>query len=279
MPMFMDVHDDLGDATPEDVAADHARDLQVQKKYGVHYLTYWLNDSDGRVFCLVDAPSIEAAVACHEEAHGLVPGNVIGVMPSSVGQFMGDWEASVPSRATVVGAGSEPDSGLRAIMFTDLEASTDVSVNRGDDAAMAVIHAHNEIVRDALAAHGGREVKHTGDGLMASFVSVSRAVECAISIQRKTVEVAKEHPSRAARVRVGLSAGEPVTEHEDLFGATVNLAARICGYAIPSQILVSNTVRDLAIGKGFPFTDRGPIDLKGFPEPIRLFEVSWEQEG
>ena len=71
--MFMDVHDDLGDATPEDVASDHARDLQVQEKYGVHYLTYWLNDSEGRLLCLVEAPSIEAAVACHEEAHGLIP--------------------------------------------------------------------------------------------------------------------------------------------------------------------------------------------------------------
>jgi len=274
--MFMDVHDDLGDATPEDVAADHARDLQVQEKYGVHYMTYWLNDSQGRVFCLVEAPSIDAAVSCHREAHGLIPGNVIEVMPPSVGQFMGDWEASVPSRATVAGPGSEPDSGLRAIMYTDLECSTDVSTNLGDDAAMAVIHAHNIVVRDALATHGGLEVKHTGDGLMASFQSVSRAVECTISIQRDMVEAGREDPSRVARVRVGLSAGEPVTEHGDLFGATVNLAARICGHAMPSQILVSNTVRDLAIGKGFPFLDRGSIALKGFPEPVRLFEVSWE---
>ena len=68
MPMFMDVHGELGDATPEDVAANHNRDLEVQHKYGVRYLTYWLNDSDGRVFCLVEAPSVEAAVACHEEA-------------------------------------------------------------------------------------------------------------------------------------------------------------------------------------------------------------------
>ena len=109
---------------------------------------------------------------------------------------------------------------------------------------------------------------------MASFLSVSRAVECAISIQRKTVEVGIEDPSRA--VRVGLSAGEPVTDQEDLFGATVKLAARICGHAMPSQILVSNTVRELALGKGFPFMDRGSIALKGFPEPVRLFEVSWE---
>lgn len=276
MPMFMDVHDDLGDATPEDIAADHARDLEVQGKYGVHYLTYWLNDSQGRVFCLVEAPSIEAAVACHGEAHGLLPGNVIEVMPRSVGQFMGDWQASVPSRATVSGPGSAPDSGVRAIMFTDLESSTDVSSRLGDSAAMAVIRTHNRIVREALADHDGREVKHTGDGLMASFLSVSRAVECTIAIQLETAQVEGEDPNRSARVRVGLSAGEPVTENDDLFGATVNLAARICGQAAPSQILVSNTVRDLAIGKSFSFNDQGAVSLKGFSEPVHLYEVSWE---
>ena len=138
---------------PLQLMIDHARDLQVQEKYGVHYLTYWLNDSEGRLFCLVEAPSIEAAIACHEEAHGLIPHNIIEVIPPSVGQFLGDWEASVPPRATVAGPGSEPDGGLRATMFTDFEASTDVSANLGDDAAMAMIHTHDEVVRDALAAH------------------------------------------------------------------------------------------------------------------------------
>ncbi len=274
MTTFMDVHDGLGDATPEDVAAAHARDLEVQGRHGVRYLTYWLNDPDGKVFCLVDAPSKEAAVACHKEAHGLIPHNIIEVEAPTLRAFMGDWEQSVPDRATVAGPGSEPDPGMRAIMFTDIEGSTDVSSRLGDDAAMGVIRAHNSVVREALTQTGGREVKHTGDGLLASFLSVAKAVECTVAIQRE-LELRKESVGPNPRVRIGVSAGEPVTDQDDLFGAAVNLAARICSHALPSQTLVSGTVRDLSIGKPFDFLDRGAVSLKGFHEPIRLYEVPW----
>lgn len=75
------------------------------------------------------------------------------------------------------------------------------------------------------------------------------------------------------RVRIGISVGEPIRQHEDLFGAVVNLAARICGHAQPGQILVSSAVRELSVGKPISFVDRGPIALKGFTDPVRLFEV------
>jgi class 3 adenylate cyclase len=275
MPMFMDVHAGLGDATAEDVAAAHARDLEVQGKHGVQYLTYWLNDPAGQVFCLVEAPSKEAAVACHKEAHGLMPHNIIEVRAPTVGHFLGDWEQSVPDRATVAGPGSEPDRGIRAIMFTDLEGSTDISTRLGDDVVMDVLRAHNAVVRDCLTESGGREVKHTGDGLMASFLSAGRAVECTMAIQLRIAENTRQKPDPSAKVRIGVSAGEPVTDRDDLFGAAVNLAARICSHAQPAQILVSGTVRDLSIGKPFEFLDQGMIPLKGFPEPVRLYEVPW----
>ena len=271
--MFMDVHDGLLDATEEDVRIAHQRDLEVQNKYGVRYLTYWFNDPSGKVFCLVEAPDQGAAVACHKEAHGLIPSHMIEVEAPSVGQFLGNWQQHAPNQALLEGAGSEPDAGLRAIMFTDLEGSTDVSSREGDDAAMRLVRAHDAIVRESLETGSGREVKHTGDGILASFSSVTRAVECAMAIQRRFAEErTAEHPTR---VRIGMSAGEPVTEDRDLFGASVNLAARICAHAAPDHILVSNSVRDLAIGKPFQFVDQGPIALKGFDEPIRLYEVGW----
>ena len=79
MPMFMDVHPGLGDATPEDVAAAHARDIALQDEYGVRWLSYWFNDPEGKAFCLVDAPTAEAAKACHKAAHGLMPHDIIAV--------------------------------------------------------------------------------------------------------------------------------------------------------------------------------------------------------
>jgi adenylate cyclase len=78
------------------------------------------------------------------------------------------------------------------------------------------------------------------------------------------------------RVRIGISAGEPVTENDRLFGATIQLAARTCACADGSQIFASNVIRELCIGKGFVFEDRGRVPLKGFDEPIQLFEVSWQ---
>jgi hypothetical protein len=128
----MDVHDGLLDATQEDVRVAHQRDLDLQNKYGVRYLTYWFNDPSGKVFCLVEAPDQETAVSCHKEAHGLIPSHMIEVEAPSVGQFLGNWQQHAPSQALLEGPGSEPDAGLRAIMCTDLEGSTDVSSRLGE---------------------------------------------------------------------------------------------------------------------------------------------------
>jgi class 3 adenylate cyclase len=272
MPVFMDVHRDLGDVTEEDIVAAHERDLELQSDFGVRWLTYWFNEPDGRSFCLVEAPDKESATACHKASHGLIPHEIIEVERPTLSRFMGDgWEADVPDVARIEGPGSPIDTGLRAIMFTDLEGSTEVSTRDGDARALFVIERHDQIVREALAASGGREVKHTGDGIFASFSYVSRAVDCAIAIQRAFAAI--DEASSSSRVRIGISAGEPVDHNEDLYGAVVNLAARICSHAEPGRILVSTAVKELALGKALGFVDRGPVALKGFAEPVRLYEV------
>ena len=265
MPMFMDVHEGLGDATDEDIAAAHARDLEVQDKFGVRFLTYWLNGPEGKAYCLVDSPTTDALKACHKEAHGLMPHSIIGVDKPDIAAFLGNWETEPADRPLV--DGSHPDTGLRAIMFTDIEGSTGISTELGDDAAMEAVHSHDAIVRKCLAEHAGREIKHTGDGLLASFTSVIGAVQTSIGIHQHTTA------SPGLAIKVGISAGEPVSTNEDIYGAAVNLAARICAHAKGGQTLVASTVRDLSIGKGGDFKDQGSIALKGFPEPVRLYEV------
>jgi len=138
---------------------------------------------------------------------------------------------------------------------------------------MAVLRAHDRIVGEALARHGGSEVKHTGDGLMGAFPSVVEAIESAVQIQR---QLAEADDRSGLRVRIGMSAGEPVTERNDLFGAVVQLAARLCSRAKPGSVLVSSAVHDLALGKGFAFRKRGRVSLKGFDEPVHIFEVMWQ---
>ena len=168
--------------------------------------------------------------------------------------------------------------GTVTILFTDMEGSTSLTQRLGDAKAQEVLRTHNRIVRDALKAHTGSEIKHTGDGIMASFSSATRALECAIAMQR-AFAAHNEAAEEPIRVRIGLNAGEPVAEEKDLFGTAVQLAARICAHADPDEIVAANVVRELAAGKGFLFADRGEVELKGFEDPVRLYEMRWEEEG
>jgi adenylate cyclase len=164
-------------------------------------------------------------------------------------------------------------SGLVTILFTDMEGSTPLTQRLGDAKAQELLRSHNAIIRDALKAHQGSEIKHTGDGVMASFSTASKALECAVAIQRAFAERNESNPEAPVRVRIGLNAGEPVAEDEDLFGTAVQLAARVCARAEPGHVLASNVVRELAMGKGFLFADLGDVVLRGFEDPVRLYEV------
>ncbi len=163
------------------------------------------------------------------------------------------------------------------LLFTDIEGSTYLTERLGDAKAQELMRNHNAIVREALRTHGGSEIKHTGDGIMASFASASKALESAITIQRALARRNREHPDSTIHVRIGINAGEPVAEDHDLFGTAVQLARRICDRAEPGQILASNVVRELVAGKGFLFSDRGETALRGFEDPMRLYDVGWAE--
>lgn len=177
---------------------------------------------------------------------------------------------------TTAGPPLARQAGALTILFTDMEASTPMTQRLGDARAQTLVREHNAIVREALGNHLGDEIKHTGDGIMASFESPSHAIECAISIQRAMA--VRSDDASPLRVRIGLNAGEPVVEEQDLFGTAVQLAKRVCDAGNPCDILVTNVVRELCAGKGFLFSDRGIADLKGFDEPVRLYEVLWRSD-
>lgn len=269
MPTYMDRHDNV-DASAADVAALHSQDVEVQAKYGVQYLSYWFDPDMHSIFCFVDAPSKEAAEAVHAEAHGQVASRIIEVQSPSVGGFLGPLPESPETDADM-------GSGFRTILFTDIVDSTRITQQLGDKAAREFMRTHDVIVRHALLETGGTEVKHTGDGIMASFQSCEAAVACAVLIQRRLFEHAQT-AEQPLRVRIGLSAGEPVTEHNDLFGTAVQLAARACAVADPGAIFVSTEVRDVCHANRVEFRSRGPFELKGFDEPVPLFEVHWSPE-
>ena len=193
---------------------------------------------------------------------------------SAIDEFLGE-ETAAEAKLPEAGA-------FRTVLFTDVEGSTALTQRLGDAGARELLREHERMVREALKAHGGLEVKTIGDGFMASFSSATRALECSIAMQRAFAE-RNESAEEPIRVRIGLNAGEPIAEEDpdgrsDLFGTAVNLAARICGHAEAGQILAPIVVRELAAGKQFLFADLGETELRGFEDPVRIYEVSWRKE-
>jgi class 3 adenylate cyclase len=278
MPLYMDIHNLDEGTTPEDIAKAHAKDMETQRKYGVEYTKYWVNETGRKVFCLAHAPNAAAAERVHREAHGMMPEKIIEVEPDVAEVFLGGTETNPAGAVILPGGGADDrDPGVRTILFTDIANSTALTQALGDEAAMVLLDVHDSVVRSALADLGGREVKHTGDGIMASFVSAAGAIRCAIQIQRELDKHAQANPERSLKIRVGAAAGEPVEQNNDLFGSTVQLAARLCAHAQPEQILVSNAIAELCIGKGLSFEDVGEVTLKGFASPVRAHAAAWKQ--
>ena len=263
MPLFMDRHD-IPSITAEQVAQAHLVDLAIAPKHDVQFLTYWFDPEAGAAFCLARADSPEAMAAVHAEGHGLIPNVIIPVVEDNVLRFLGRIEDP---------GGSVAATSFRTILFTDLQGSTTLLNEVGQTAFMLLLSEHDLIIRRALVAAHGREVKHTGDGIMAAFDEVGAGLVCAIAIQDGFASRNDATTERALHVRIGLAAGEPVDRGDDLFGATVNLASRICDAAQADQILVSDTVRERGLPLGFGFTDAGARQLKGFAEPTPLFEL------
>jgi class 3 adenylate cyclase/pimeloyl-ACP methyl ester carboxylesterase len=208
---------------------------------------------------------------------------------SSLSPYLGDTDAAIglifdflgthPAEADVVqdhGHQHAPTNAtFRTILFSDVENSTALTHRLGDAQAREIMRRHERIVREALHIYGGSEIKTMGDGFMASFASATRAVECAVAIER---EIARHNESshEPVLVRVGLNAGEPIEEHDDLFGTSVIMASRIAAMAGGGEILASDVVRQLVAGRGFLFSERGEAVMRGFEDPMRVWEVRWQ---
>lgn len=271
MPLYLDVHTVPG-ATADDLRKAHDADLAVQDKHGVNYQKYWLNEKCGKVFCLVEAPSAEAAERVHREAHGLTAEKIIEIDPEMADSFLGDC-AIDSAGAAIIPATKERDTAVRSVMFTDIVGSTEMAQRLGDDIAFELVSTHDVIVRAAVSEHGGRVIKHTGDGIMAVFMSPVSAVKAACRIQDAVTAIKPEPGRPDFQVRIGAAAGEPIERDNDFFGSTVNLAARLCAHAEPGKVLVTNGIAELCLGKGMQFAEMRDAQLRGFDEPIRTREV------
>ena len=170
------------------------------------------------------------------------PGEDPPLVEDALNRLLGDAPAATETEPAAPAIGS-----LVTILFTDIEGSTALTQKLGDAGARELFREHERITREALAAHGGAEVKTMGDGFMVSFGSAAGAIECAIAIQQALAD-------GQVKVRIGINAGEPIAEENpdgrgDLFGTSVILAARIAAQASGGEILASNVVRELVAGR------------------------------
>jgi len=164
------------------------------------------------------------------------------------------------------------------VLFTDIAGSTAMTQELGDAGAQEVVRCHNRIVREAISGFSGKEIKHTGDGIMASFPSASAGVEAAMEMQTRTKAHNAQEDGHPLGLKIGLNIGEPISEDDDLFGTTVQLAARIVDKAQAGQVLVSSSVHGLSQGKTLKFARFADLDMKGFDDPVTVYEVVWDED-
>ena len=164
------------------------------------------------------------------------------------------------------------------VMFTDIVGSTAMTHEKGNLAAQEVVRAHNVVVRDALAKTSGQEIKHTGDGIMASFQNVTDSLRATQQMQMMVAMHNQQSPDIPLKIKIGINAGRVVVEEQDLYGVTVQMAARIVDKAKGDQIFVSDTVYGMAKGGSWRFVTRGPYYLKGIDGPAYLQELVWDDK-
>jgi pimeloyl-ACP methyl ester carboxylesterase len=160
----------------------------------------------------------------------------------------------------------EPDRVLATVLFTDICRSTERAAELGDSAWRSLLERHDDLVRAEVTRHRGRAVKSTGDGVLATFDGPARAISAARSIEESVRQLGIE-------IRAGLHTGECEIIGNDVGGLAVHIGARVMDKAGPGEVLVSSTVKDLVVGSGIHFRERGEHELRGVPGEWRLYEV------
>src|SRR5881398_2085715 len=244
-------------------ASDYARENKVSK------------DSAGRELRLAaEAGLLQAVRYPQGEAGFRASQGLLREIAEGLGQPI---NAAAPLTAeTIIGSLAVGQTeGTVTIMFTDVEESTRLLSTRGFTASHEIMKAYETIIDEKVGQHAGRRIKGLGDGFMISFGSARHGVECALDIQQAIAEYSKQNPERKLRIRIGVNTGEVVEEAGDIFGAAVNVAARVAGKAKGGEILVSEIVRQL-VGptSEMKFDFRGRYKLKGFPDRWRLHQVT-----
>ena len=276
MPLFLDIHNFDTDLPPlKDIYEVHKIDLMEAMRYEAEIPKYYINYQSKKAFCVIDANSREEAIKVHNQT--MLADNIIQVEPVMLDMFLGGGGVNQYDAATMKSDQGEEqlDTGYRIILFTDLVGSTEMTHALGDEDAMQLLRKHNAIIRKQLMSYDGREVKHTGDGIMASFYNADKALDFAVRVQEEFFNFNKSNDSYdELEIKIGFHCGHPVEEDNDLFGAPVQIASRVCDHAKPNQVLLTEETKSHCKGENHKMNHLEDANLKGVDKLIALYEVS-----
>lgn len=240
MPIYMDRHDVLEAVTAENVAQLHQADLKIQHEFGCRGLTYWFDEKRKTAFCLIEAPNEHAIEEMHSHAHGEIPHQIIEVNPTIVESFLGRIED--PELATNTKLNIINDPAFRTILVTNIKINS--LQNDHPESFNSFSTRFIMFLADAVTRHNGRIVSQNETNFVTAFVTVTDGVTCAFEIQTRFKMILKEAGLDYLSLKIGLSAGVPVTEKKHLFEDTINLAERMFHVA-GAEVVMSSEVKDL----------------------------------
>lgn len=231
MPLYMDRHDMREPVTPEMIATIHLEDVKIQEQLGCRVLTYWFDEKRNTAFCLIEAPDEESIHTMHQMAHGQVPNTIIEVSPQLVEAFLGRIDDPEKPEGAELNVISE--SAFRTIMMVSLKQET------SDQTRMS-----NQEIISKIRKHKGSIVKQTENCVLSSFASTSDAVHTALDIRNLLSQPRPELHGNRLELKIGLSAGVPVTGTNLFFENTIRQAERMCR-VMRGEVIVSPGVKEL----------------------------------
>jgi len=282
MPIYMDRHD-LPGVTAKDVAKAHKQDLKIQDKYDCRALTYWFDEERQNAFCLIEAPNKDAVKAMHESAHGLIPNQIIEVNSKVVESFLGriaDPEVANKDESLIL---NEP--AFRVILASNLSYAGNIHSEAEIDKVLKSQRIYNDIIRQILLKFDGRESEHSTDGILCSFISVPQAVMCALEMHRKSIAYNSSVGAKV-NIQIGISAGSPITESNEFFGQTIQMAKHLCYLSTGNRIILSNIVAEYCKKDRLNLPDN--VDYIRFLDRLeeqfinhllQILDKTWKMEG
>jgi AraC-like DNA-binding protein len=266
MPIYMDVHIVPG-VKAKDVAEAHSKDLLHQVEHKCKCMTYWIDEARENIFCLIEAPDKRAVEEMHSKAHGLIPNKIIEVNSILVESFLG--RIYDPENAKISNDGLKvfADPSFRILLVTKILDPVLLKHKLGTEKADELLNKQNTIIRENILEHEGSEAEQEGSGFIVSFSSASKAVACALAVQREV----NASMDREIDFRIAINAGEPVEKSNRLFGDTIQFASNMCGISKGGKIAIASSVKEL-VSKDF-FQDKNKAFLSLPPQDESLLKL------